>query len=193
MLIIPLSISLVFSATKKQEEKYTWHNSTIVYFNLPFKRTLKFPSNKGKNIYPWGTGFRIIEPYSRISKTFSFEIEYSNIEADNTIGDDNLWVLTLKYGISYNQQPKERQKYSFTSSILANLGFINEKLFFTPEFLAGIMYFTNDYNRESCVLSMFYRPIKINIGRLSGYNNVRISPQFGVRVGYLFEGFWVKE
>lgn len=185
--------SLSFAAIKKGvKESYKWYDSSLFYFNVPVNERLEF-SQKDKKIHPFGAGFQIINPYSVISKTFAFEIEYADTGKSINIKEDNLWMLTLKYGLTYISDKKENKKFSFISSVFADLGLANEKVFFTPEFSAGFLYFTNDYNRESFVFSLFYRPFKINTGTLSGYNDVKIKPVLGIRAGYLFEGFWSKE
>lgn len=172
---------------------YKWVSANEFYFILPTPQDLYLPGNKDTTvIHPWGLGFRAVGNGEGFSRTGAFQIQ--NVKATNrSLPESNsFYILDLLLGVEYMTPKIQGKPLRFTASALGDFGLSDTTLFMAPVISAGLLY-TTDENASTptgLTFNISYRLTDIDLNDVGGGHSGTLNPAIGLKVGYIFEGFW---
>jgi len=170
---------------------YQWVSANEYYFILPAPLDLRLPGNGDKEIvHPWGAGFRAVGD-GAFSKTAALQFQSFRVENPAT-GRSTVYLFDLLLGMEYMAPKTQGRPLRFTASAAADLGMSDITLYAAPVISAGLLYAAGEYAETPAGLTfgIFYRPIDIDLDNAGNGAKGVMKPAFGVRLGYIFEGFW---
>lgn len=139
---------------------------------------------------PWGFGVRGVGAET-VGKTAALQLQ--SVKVDNpATGKNNFYLLELLLGLEYVTPRAEGRPLRFKGSALADLGLADNTLFAAPMLTAGLLYDTDPAAEtpNGFTLDLFYRLTDVEIDNAGGGRGGTLKPALGVKIGYIFEGFW---
>ena len=200
MKIITAFVFLIFglaaySNSAEAKPVYKWMAANEYYMILPTEQTLNISGGGSESVKPWGFGFRAVGNNETISKTGG--LQFQSIKVDNPhTGKDTFYLFDLLLGLEFMTPKVQGKPLRFTAQAYADLGLSDTTLYATPMISAGFLYTTKEFTDTPTGLTfdVFYRLIDLDLDNVGGGKSGTLKPALGVKIGYIFEGFWtVKE
>ncbi len=172
---------------------YKWVSANEYYFILPAPQDIYFPGNKDTEVaHPWGLGVRAVGNGERFSRTGALQLQSVKISGRNLPEANSFYILDLLLGLEYMTPKVQDKTLRFTASAVGDIGLSNTDFFLAPVLSAGFLY-TTDQAAETptgLTFSVFYRPTDIALSDVGSGTKATLRPALGVKLGYIFEGFW---
>jgi hypothetical protein len=173
---------------------YNWVQSQELYMSLPYRQSVSYPTmGQEKYADTWGFGFRTSGDGEGLSRTAGFQVQRVTVSHGPAGVNDTATFFEVPLGAEYISTPYKKTKYRFTGSLLALLGMCRDSYYMAPMVTVGVIS-QKDISRrvpEGLSLSLYYRLTDIEIDNLAGQNGM-LRPAYGLRLGYVFKGFWLK-
>jgi hypothetical protein len=168
---------------------WKWVEANEYYFILPAAQTIHFSGGDTKNVNPWGFGFRAVGG-DAFSQTGALQLQ--SISTDNSAGKDTIYLLDMLLGMEYKSPLRPGRALRFTAAGFADLGLCDTTLYAAPVLSAGLLYVTDERAETptGITFSVFYRLTDIDLDNAGGGRAGTLKPALGVKLGYIFEGFW---
>lgn len=170
---------------------YKWVSANEYYFLLPAAgQTLDISGGGSDNVKPWGFGFRAVGQ-DTFSKTGG--LQFQSVRVDNPrTGKDTFYLFDLLLGMEYMAPKVQGKPLRFTAQAFADLGLSDTTLYVAPVISAGLLYTTDEYAEtpKGLTFDVYYRLADIDLDNVGGGKAGTLKPALGVKVGYVFEGFW---
>ena len=174
---------------------YKWMAANEYYMIMPTAQTLNISGGGSESVKPWGFGFRAVGNNETISKTGG--LQFQSIKVDNPhTGKDTFYLFDLLLGMEFMTPKVQGKPLRFTAQAYADLGLSDTTLYAAPMISAGFIYTTKEFTDTPTGLTfdIFYRLIDLDLDNVGGGKAGTLKPALGVKIGYIFEGFWtVKE
>lgn len=174
---------------------YKWMAANEYYMILPTAQTLSISGGGSEGVKPWGFGFRAVGNNETISKTGG--LQFQSIKVDNPhTGKDTFYLFDLLLGMEFMTPKVQGKPLRFTAQAYADLGLSDTTLYAAPMISAGFLYTTKEFTDTPTGLTfdIFYRLIDLDLDNVGGGKSGTLKPALGIKIGYIFEGFWtVKE
>ena len=174
---------------------YKWMAANEYYMIMPTAQTLNISGGGSESVKPWGFGFRAVGNNETISKTGG--LQFQSIKVDNPhTGKDTFYLFDLLLGMEFMTPKVQGKPLRFTAQAFADLGLSDTTLYAAPMISAGFLYTTKEFTDTPTGLTfdIFYRLIDLDLDNVGGGKAGTLKPALGVKIGYIFEGFWtVKE
>ena len=174
---------------------YKWMAANEYYMIMPTAQTLTISGGGSESVKPWGFGFRAVGNNETISKTGG--LQFQSIKVDNPhTGKDTFYLFDLLLGMEFMTPKVQGKPLRFTAQAYADLGLSDTTLYAAPMISAGFLYTTKEFTDTPTGLTfdIFYRLIDLDLDNVGGGKAGTLKPALGIKVGYIFEGFWtVKE
>ncbi len=187
------SSSFVVAAENKPI--YKWIAANEYYMIMPTAQTLNISGGGSESVKPWGFGFRAVGNNETISKTGG--LQFQSIKVDNPhTGKDTFYLFDLLLGMEFMTPKVQGKPLRFTAQAFADLGLSDTTLYAAPIISAGFLYTTKEFTDTPTGLTfdVFCRLIDLDLDNVGGGKAGTLKPALGVKIGYIFEGFWtVKE
>ena len=187
------SSSFVVAAENKPI--YKWIAANEYYMIMPTAQTLNISGGGSESVKPWGFGFRAVGNNETISKTGG--LQFQSIKVDNPhTGKDTFYLFDLLLGMEFMTPKVQGKPLRFTAQAFADLGLSDTTLYAAPIISAGFLYTTKEFTDTPTGLTfdVFCRLIDLDLDNVGGWKAGTLKPALGVKIGYIFEGFWtVKE
>ena len=174
---------------------YKWMAANEYYMIMPTAQTLNISGGGSESVKPWGFGFRAVGNNETISKTGG--LQFQSIKVDNPhTGKDTFYLFDLLLGMEFMTPKVQGKPLRFTAQAFADLGLSDTTLYAAPMISAGFLYTTKEFTDTPTGLTfdIFYRLIDLDLDNVGGGKSGTLKPALGIKIGYIFEGFWtVKE
>ena len=173
---------------------YKWVSANEYYFILPTSQHLAISGAGTESVKPWGIGFRAVGNET-FSKTGGLQFQSIKVDSHGT-GRNTFYLWELLLGMEYMQPKVQGKPLRFTASAAADLGLSDTTFFAAPVLSAGLLYATEEYSDTPTgfTFDIYYRLTDIDLDSVGGGRSGTLKPALGLKVGYIFEGFWtVKE
>ena len=174
---------------------YKWMAANEYYMIMPTAQTLNISGGGSERVKPWGFGFRAVGNNETISKTGG--LQFQSIKVDNPhTGKDTFYLFDLLLGMEFMTPKVQGKPLRFTAQAFADLGLSDTTLYVAPMISAGFLYTTKEFTDTPTGLTfdIFYRLIDLDLDNVGGGKSGTLKPALGIKIGYIFEGFWtVKE
>ena len=174
---------------------YKWMAANEYYMVMPTAQTLNISGGGSESVKPWGFGFRAVGNNETISKTGG--LQFQSIKVDNPhTGKDTFYLFDLLLGMEFMTPKVQGKPLRFTAQAFADLGLSDTTLYAAPMISAGFLYTTKEFTDTPTGLTfdIFYRLIDLDLDNVGGGKSGTLKPALGIKIGYIFEGFWtVKE
>lgn len=174
---------------------YKWVSANEYYMIMPTAQTLNISGGGNESVKPWGLGFRAVGNNETISKTGG--LQFQSIKVDNPhTGKDTFYLFDLLLGMEFMTPKVQGKPLRFTAQAFADLGLSDTTIYAAPMISAGFLYTTKEFTDTPTGLTfdIFYRLIDLDLDNVGGGKAGTLKPALGIKIGYIFEGFWtVKE
>ena len=170
---------------------YKWMAANEYYMILPTAQTLNISGGGSESVKPWGFGFRAVGNNETISKTGG--LQFQSIKVDNPhTGKDTFYLFDLLLGMEFMTPKVQGKPLRFTAQAFADLGLSDTTLYAAPMISAGFLYTTKEFTDTPTGLTfdIFYRLIDLDLDNVGGGKSGTLKPALGIKIGYIFEGFW---
>ena len=174
---------------------YKWMAANEYYMILPTAQTLNISGGGSESVKPWGFGVRAVGNNETITKTGGLQFQSIKVDNPNT-GKDTFYLFDLLLGLEFMTPKVQGKPLRFTAQAYADLGLSDTTLYAAPMISAGFLYTTKEFTDTPTGLTfdVFYRLIDLDLDNVGGGKAGTLKPALGVKIGYIFEGFWtVKE
>lgn len=173
---------------------YNWVQSQELYLSLPYRQSVSYPTmGQEKYADTWGFGFRTSGDGEGVSRTAGFQVQRVTVSHSLAGAAGTATFFEVPLGAEYIGAPYKKTRYRFTGSLLALLGMCRDSYYMAPMITVGVIS-QKDISRkapEGLSLSLYYRLTDVEIDNLAGQNGM-LRPAYGVRLGYVFKGFWLR-
>lgn len=190
-LILALALLAPAAGAADAKPVWSWISTSEYYFILPTGQDLQLGGGAGtERVKPWGFGVRGVGAET-VGKTAALQLQ--SVKVDNpATGKNSFYLLELLLGLEYVTPRAEGRPLRFKGSALADLGLADNTLFAAPMLTAGLLYDTDPAAEtpNGFTLDLFYRLTDVEIDNAGGGRGGTLKPALGVKVGYIFEGFW---
>lgn len=189
--IIAAAALLCCAAAAEAKPLWSWVSASEYYFILPAGQDLQLDGGAGTELVkPWGFGVRGVGAET-VSKTGALQLQQVRVDNPAT-GRNKFYLLELLLGLEYVTPRAAGRPLRFKGAALADLGLADNTLFAAPVLSAGVLYDTNPLADTPCgfTADIFYRLTSVEIDNAGGGRGGSLRPAFGVKIGYIFEGFW---
>ena len=187
--------TLTYASAADPKPVYKWMAANEYYMILPTAQTLNISGGGSESVKPWGFGFRAVGNNETISKTGG--LQFQSIKVDNPhTGKDTFYLFDLLLGMEFMTPKVQGKPLRFTAQAYADLGLSDTTIYAAPMISAGFLYTTKEFTDTPTGLTfdIFYRLIDLDLDNVGGGKSGTLKPALGVKIGYIFEGFWtVKE
>lgn len=166
---------------------YRWNAANDFYFIAPMPQTVFLKSiSRNEVLHPVGLGLRSVGNGERFSPSGGVQFQTAQ-----TSYSQNIWLLDVQGGVQY-LSPLARGPFRAMASVLGGLGVSDNTLYFAPTLDVGVLYVTDDeaLTPTGLALNFYWRPTKILLHNASVGGDAVLRPAIGLRLGYVFEGFW---
>ena len=184
-----------FALAADPKPVYKWMAANEYYMIMPTAQTLNISGGGSESVKPWGFGFRAVGNNETISKTGG--LQFQSIKVDNPhTGKDTFYLFDLLIGMEFMTPKVQGKPLRFTAQAYADLGLSDTTLYAAPMISAGFLYTTKEFTDTPTGLTfdIFYRLIDLDLDNVGGGKAGTLKPALGIKIGYIFEGFWtVKE
>lgn len=174
---------------------YKWMAANEYYMILPTAQRLSISGGGSESVKPWGFGFRAVGNNETISKTGG--LQFQSIKVDNPhTGKDTFYLFDLLLGMEFMTPKVQGKPLRFTAQAYADLGMSDTTRYAAPMISAGFLYATKEFTDTPTGLTfdIFYRFIDLDLDNVGGGKSGTLKPALGIKIGYIFEGFWtIKE
>ena len=187
--LLALSTASAYAADPKPV--YKWVAANEYYMIMPPAQTLNFSGGGNESVKPWGFGFRAVGNNETISKTGG--LQFQSIKVDNPhTGKDTFYLFDLLLGMEFMTPKVQGKPLRFTAQAFADLGLSDTTLYAAPMISAGFLYTTKEFTDTPTGLTfdIFYRLIDLDLDNVGGGKAGTLKPALGIKIGYIFEGFW---
>jgi len=169
---------------------YSWYPANELYFTVPVKQTIHYSEGgRTRNADAWGFGYRVVGDGQGVNTTSAFQLQ--RVTAGNSTARVNtaLTFFDLLTGVEYNFTNKNRPLH-FSVAALVNLGFCEPTPYMAPMLTGSVLYRTNAATTaENLILTFYYRLTDVALASVDGQAAI-LRPALGLRLGYIFQGFW---
>ena len=187
--------TLQYATAAETKPVYKWMAANEYYMILPTAQTLNISGGGSESVKPWGFGFRAVGNNETISKTGG--LQFQSIKVDNPhTGKDTFYLFDLLLGMEFMTPKVQGKPLRFTAQAFADLGLSDTTLYAAPMISAGFLYTTKEFTDTPTGLTfdIFYRLIDLDLDNVGGGKAGTLKPALGIKIGYIFEGFWtIKE
>lgn len=186
-----LALLCCAAAAADAKPAWAWLSASEYYFILPAGQDLELDGNAGTELVkPWGFGVRGVGAET-IGKTGALQLQQVRVDNPAT-GRNKFYLLEMLLGLEYITPRAAGRPLRFKGAALADLGMADNTLFAAPMLAAGILYDTNPAadTPVGFTLDVFYRLTDVEIDNAGGGRGGTLRPALGVKIGYIFEGFW---
>ncbi|MCX5792764.1 MAG: hypothetical protein NTY45_11220 [Elusimicrobia bacterium] len=172
---------------------YKWFPSNEFYFAAPLAQNLHYPGGTARAA-AWAFGFRAVSNGEGVGKTGAFQIQHLTVNNKTAGVNGSFYLLELLAGAEYISPAAQNQPMRFTAAALANLGLSDTTLYMAPMLTAGLLYQTNPAEQipNGFSLTLYYRLTDIHLDNAAG-KPAALRPAAGLRLGYIFPGFWTQK
>lgn len=180
-------LGLGWPALAADKPVYKWNAANDFYFVLPMPQTILLKGvSRNEVVHPVGMGVRSVGNGERFSPAGGLQFLTAK-----TSYDENIWLLDVQGGLQYIS-PLARGPFRAMASALGGLGISDNTLYFAPYLDFGLLYVTDDeaLTPTGFSLNFFWRPTKILLQNAGVGGDAVLRPTLGLRLGYIFEGFW---
>lgn len=192
-LCLPAAPGLLQAAEPKPV--YTWMSANEYYLVAPLPQKLELADGGGtETVRPWGFGLRAVGN-GPFAKTAGLQLQGVKVDSPAT-GRNTFYLLDLLLGLQYFSPERAGRPLRFTAAGLADFGLSGGTLYAAPVFTAGLLYTTseNALTPTGLTFELFFRPMEIDLDDAGRGRAAALRPALGLKLGYIFEGFWaVKE
>jgi hypothetical protein len=171
---------------------YKWKPGSEFYFIMPTAQRLYLPNTKDNEVVrPWGVGFRSVGSGDMFSTSGALQIEHVGVEGHGLAGTDSFYLLEMLLGGEY-LSPAGGGPLRFNATASGDFGVSDTSLFMAPVVTAGVLYAvdTRSVTPTGFSLALYYRFADIHLSNVGGGRSGVLRPALGIKLGYLFEGFW---
>lgn len=189
-----LSVYAVDALAAAPKPVYTWVSANEYYFLLPTSQDLAISGAGTESVKPWGFGFRAVG-HETFAKTGGLQFQSVKVESPTT-GRNTFYLWELLLGMQYTAPKVQGKPLRFTASAFGDFGLSDTTFFVAPLLSAGILYTTEEYadTPTGFTFDIYYRLADIDLDSVGGGHSGTLRPTLGLKIGYIFEGFWaVKE
>lgn len=187
-LITLVLLGLGGPAFAAQQQVYKWNAANELYFVLPTPQSLYLKGSKATEVaHPLGLGVRAVGNGDFFGRTGAVQIQ-----AIKTAHNGSFWLLDFLAGVEYIEPKAESRRLRFMLAALGDIGLADTNFYMVPVLSAGLLYTTDPAaaTPAGITLNMFWRPVKIDIPDAGGGRDGTLRPVLGLKLGYIFEGFW---
>ena len=187
--LFTLSASSIFAADPKPV--YKWMAANEYYMIMPTAQTLNISGGGSESVKPWGFGVRAVGNNETITKTGG--LQFQSIKVDNPhTGKDTFYLFDLLLGLEFMTPKVQGKPLRFTAQAYADLGLSDTTIYAAPMISAGFLYTTKEFTDTPTGLTfdIFYRLIDLDLDNVGGGKSGTLKPALGIKIGYIFEGFW---
>ncbi|MCM2266474.1 MAG: hypothetical protein NDI60_01720 [Elusimicrobiales bacterium] len=181
-------LGLALPALAADKPVYKWNAANELYVLLPTPQNLYLKSSRATEIvHPLGLGLRAVGNGELFGRTGGLQVQLVK-----TAHNGSFWLLDFLAGVEYVTPKTEGRPLRFTVAALGDLGLADTNFYLAPILSAGLIY-TTDQAADTPVgltLNLFWRPSGIDIPDAGGGRDATLKPVLGVKLGYIFEGFW---
>lgn len=171
---------------------YKWNAANELYFLLPTPQTLYLTESKTNEVvHPLGLGVRTVGDGEFFGRTGAVQIQ-----SVRTSRNESFWLLDFLAGVEYMTPKAENRRLRLTLSALGDIGLADTHAYMVPILSAGLIYATDPaaLTPVGFTLNVYWRPAIIDVSDTGGGISGELRPAVGLKLGYIFEGFWtVKE
>lgn len=183
-----------FSKAIEKKSEYKWVSAKDLSLILPINTKLHIKDSKeNESLNSFGLSFMGIGNET-VSKTGGFRIEAFKVD-NNLTGKNTFYLFEFLFGVKYLSQ-KSDKSIKPVLSVLGNLGMSSSRDFFImPELNVGFLY-SKDFLAETpkgFIFEVFYKPFQTYISDAGNNKSGDLKPFVGIKLGYVFEGFWQKQ
>lgn len=195
IILIFILQSLCFPQARAAEAKpvYKWVPANELYFTLPIQQDVYFPGSKDTaQAHPWGFGYRVAGNGEKISKTAAFQVQSVKFTGGSLPAANTIYIWDLLVGLEYMSPQRENKPLRFTASAVGALGLADTDLFIAPVVSAGLLYVPDQTasTPNGFTFNVFYRLTEIKLSDVGSGVSATLRPAAGIKIGYMFEGFW---
>lgn len=190
ILILVLSGTPPLLLAAESKPVWKWVSANEYYMIMPTGQSLDISGGGNETVKPWGFGFRAVG-HETISKTGG--LQFQSIRVDNPhTGKDTVYLFDLLLGLEYIAPKVQGKPLRFTAQAYADLGFSDTTLYAAPMISVGFLYTTNEFadTPTGFTVDIFYRLTDLDLDNVGGGKAGTLKPALGVKIGYIFEGFW---
>lgn len=184
-------ILLCCAAAADAKPVWSWVSASEYYFILPAGQDLELDGGAGTELVkPWGFGVRGVG-VETVGKTAALQLQ--SVKVDNpATGKNSFYLLELLLGLEYVTPRAAGRPLRFKGAALADLGLADNTMFAAPVISAGVLYDTDPSADTPCgfTADIFYRLTSVEIDNAGGGRGGTLKPALGIKIGYIFEGFW---
>lgn len=169
-----------------------WVSATEGYFTMPFGSQVRYPdNNKTVDTDAWGFGLRAVGNGEGISRTAGLQFERHTASNSGLGVNGTFYLFDFLAGAEYVSPVRSNKPLRFTAGGLIDLGMSDTTFYLAPVLTAGLLYQKNVYDTApgGFTLTLYYRFTDIDLDNAAGKAGT-LRPALGVRLGYIFEGFW---
>lgn len=170
----------------------TWASATEGYFTMPLGSQVRYPdNNKTVDTDAWGFGLRAVGNGEGVSRTAGLQFERHTASNSGLGVNGTFYLFDFLAGAEYVSPVRNGRPLRFTASGLIDLGMSDTTFYLAPVLTAGLLYQKNVYDTApgGFTLTLYYRFTDIDLDNAAGKAGT-LKPALGVRLGYIFEGFW---
>ena len=187
-----LLLILALAAPAAAAPGLTWVSATEGYFTLPVSQQVHYTANgKTATADAWGLGLRAVGDGDGISRTAGLQFERYTVSNPALGVNGTFYLFDFLAGAEYVTPARNNRPLRFTAAALADLGMSDTTFYLTPVLTAGLLYQKNVYDTApgGLTLSLYYRLASLDLENAGGKAGT-VRPAAGIRIGYIFEGFW---
>lgn len=166
---------------------YKWNAGNDLYLILPMPQRLEVKAlGASEVVHPAGVGVRSVGNGERFSPGGGVQFQVGR-----NAHDQQFWLLDVLGGLQY-LSPLARGPWRATGAALGGLGVSDNTLYFAQQLEFGLLYVT-DPEAETPTgfsLSLYWRPMDVLLHNAGVGGPVVLRPGVGLRLGYVFSGFW---